>query len=60
MTPESVLTLQKIMDYCHDKWEETNQQPPESPWPTADVLSGKKMAYNDVLQYIRKLISDEL
>lgn len=60
MTPESILTLQKIMDYCHDKWEDVNQQAPASPWPTADVLTGQKMAYNDVLQYARKLISDEL
>jgi hypothetical protein len=59
MTPESILTLEKIMDYCHAKWEETDRQPPESSWPTADTLTGKKMAYNDVLQYARKLMAEQ-
>jgi hypothetical protein len=60
MTPESILTLEKIMDYCHAKWEEADRQNPESPMPTADMLTGKKMAYNDVLQYARKLIAERL
>jgi len=55
MTPEAILTLQKIMDYCHDKWGGADQAP-ASDFPTPDMLTGKKMAYNDVLQFARKLL----
>ena len=46
--------IQKIIDYCNDKWVEANQ-PWASTWPTPDMQTGKKMAYNDVLQFARKL-----
>ena len=55
MTPEAILTLQKIMDYCHEKWGEADQAP-ACEFPTPDMLTGKKMAYNDVLQFARKLL----
>jgi hypothetical protein len=51
-------TLQHIMDYCDRKWAEANEAP-ASDFPTPDMLTGKKMAYNDVLQYARTLL-DEL
>jgi hypothetical protein len=54
MTPDAVLALQKIIDYCHEKWEEANRAP-ASDWPTPDMQTGRKMAYNDVLQHARKL-----
>jgi hypothetical protein len=57
MTPEAILTLQEIMDYCHAQWEETDRAS-GSAWPTPDMLTGKKMAYNDVLQYARKLLGE--
>jgi hypothetical protein len=56
-SPDAILTLERIMDYCHQKWEEANQ-PPVSSFPTADMLTGKKMAYNDVLQHARKLLDE--
>ena len=55
MTPESILILEKIMDHCHAKWQEADQTP-TSEWPTPDIQTGKKMAYNDVVQFARKLL----
>jgi hypothetical protein len=57
MAPDAVLTLQKIIDYCHEKWEEANQAP-ASDWPTPEMQTGRKMAYNDVLQHARKLLAE--
>jgi hypothetical protein len=58
MTPDAVLVLQNLMDYCHAKWEEANQAPP-SDWLTPDVQTGRKMAYNDVLQHARTLLTEK-
>jgi hypothetical protein len=58
MTPDAVLTLQKIIDYCLAKWEEANHAP-ASDWPTPDVQTGRKMAYNDVLQHARTLLTEK-
>ncbi len=59
MTPESILTIEKIMDYCHAKWEEANRQAPDARWPTADVLAAKKLAYDEVRQFAQKLLADQ-
>jgi hypothetical protein len=56
MTPEAILALQQVIDFCHEKWEEA-ERPPASDWPTPDMLTGKKMAYNDVLQFARALLT---
>ena len=57
MTPETILALQRVIDYCHEQWEEANRSMP-SGWPTPDMQTGKKMAYNDVLQFARRLLAD--
>lgn len=57
MTPASILMLQKIMDHCHDRLDEACKTS-GAPSSTPGVLTGKKMAYNDVLQYARKLLTD--
>ena len=57
MTPESILTLQKVMDYCHGQWGEADR-PVTSGWPTPDMQTGQKMAYNDVLQFARTLLGN--
>jgi hypothetical protein len=44
------------MDFCHDKLAEANKAP-ASNWPTPDMQTGKKMAYNDVLQFARNLLT---
>ena len=49
--------IQKIIDYCTDKWVEADQ-PQGSTWPTPEIQIGRKMAYNDVLQFARKLFSE--
>ncbi len=49
--------IQKIIDYCNDKWVEANQPQP-STWPTPDMQTGRQMAYNDVLQFARKLLNE--
>lgn len=49
--------IRKIIDYCDGKWIEAAEEPP-SAFPTQDMLTGKKMAYNEVLQFARKLLVD--
>jgi hypothetical protein len=56
MTHEEFVILQKITDYCHDRWQEANRAP-ASDWPPPDMQTGKKMAYNDVVQFVRQLLS---
>ena len=51
-------TLKHIIDYCEQKWLEADR-PTASNWPTPDMLTGHKMAYNTVIQYARRLISEE-
>jgi len=58
MTPAEILLLEKIIDYCHARWEETDRAP-ASDFPTPDMLTGKKMAYNDLLQFARKLLGEQ-
>lgn len=57
MTPEAILALQRVIDYCHEQWEEADR-PVTSGWPTPDMQTGKTMAYNDVLQFARTLLAD--
>jgi hypothetical protein len=55
MNPDAILTLEKILDFCHAKWPEANESP-ASDFPTPDMLTGQKMAYNDVVQYVRTML----
>jgi hypothetical protein len=57
MSTDATLTLQRIMDFCHEKWGEADKAP-AGDWPTPDMLTGKKMAFNDVLQFARKLLGE--
>ena len=50
-------TLNEIIDFCSRKWDEAAEDPPKSDWPTPDMRTGMKMAFNEVLQYARKLLS---
>jgi hypothetical protein len=50
-------TLNQIIDFCSEKWGEADQ-PPKSDWPTPDMRTGQKMAYNSVLQFARKLLGE--
>ena len=52
MTPDAILILQNIIDYCHDKWVEADRATDETP----DLKTGRKMAYNHVLQHTRELL----
>ena len=58
MSPDAILTIEKILDFCHQKWAEADQ-PPASDFPTSDMLTGKKMAYNDVRRFARKLVGEK-
>jgi hypothetical protein len=58
MKPEAIAALEKIMDFCHEKWTETDKLPP-SEWPTPDMRTGKKMAFNEVLQFARKMLDEK-
>ena len=57
MTTDAILVLNTLMDYCNDRWVEADRLP-DGTFPTADMLTGKKMAYNDVLQFARRLQAD--
>ena len=50
--------IRKIIDYCDGKWIEAAEEP-ASAFPTRDMLTGKKMAYNEVLQFARKLLAGD-
>jgi hypothetical protein len=55
MTDDARQSLEKIISYCSGKWQEADQ-PPSSDWPPPDMLTAKKMAYNDVLHFARSLL----
>jgi hypothetical protein len=57
MTHYAHQALNEIIDFCSEKWGEADHQP-ASPFQTRDMLTGKKMAYNEVLQFARKLLSE--
>jgi hypothetical protein len=57
MTTDVILVLQNLMDYCNDRWAEADR-PTNATFPTPDMLTGKKMAYNDVLQFARRLLGE--
>jgi hypothetical protein len=54
MTDDAGVTLKRIIDFCFDKWSEADR----NPGLTADVKTGRKTAYNDVLQHARKLLTE--
>jgi hypothetical protein len=55
MTTDAPLTLKRIIDFCFDKWSEADRDPRL----TADLKTGRKMGYNDVLQFARRLLSEQ-
>ncbi len=46
--------LQHIIEFCSDKWTEADRAPDQTP----DMKTGRKMAYNDVLQQARRMLAD--
>jgi hypothetical protein len=58
MKTDVILTLETLMDYCNAKWIEAAEESP-SGFPTADMLTGKKMAYNEILQFARRLLAEQ-
>jgi hypothetical protein len=58
MTPDAIATLEKIIDFCHEKWNEADKAP-AAEWPTQDMWIGKKIAYNNELQFARKLLEEK-
>jgi hypothetical protein len=57
MTDEHHQAIEQIIAFCNNKWLEADRASP-SGFPTADMLTGKKMAYNDVLQYARSVVEE--
>ena len=51
MTQDVHQAHRAIVEFCTGKWVEADRDAQLSP----DLKTGKKMAYNDVLQYARKL-----
>ena len=50
--------FQKIVDYCNDRWLEA-EEAPATPYDAPGTKTGRKMAYNDVLQFARRMQADE-
>ena len=50
MTDDARRLLQEIIDYCSDRWTQTERAP--------DHKTGKKTAYNDVFQFARRRLGD--
>jgi hypothetical protein len=57
MPRDAASALQKIIEYCSDKWIEADK-PSDAPYPTPDMQTGKKMAYHDVLNYASRLLNE--
>jgi hypothetical protein len=49
--------IEQIIAYCNDRWIEADRASP-SRFPTAEMLTEKRMAYNDVLQYARIVLEE--
>ncbi len=58
MTKDARQAFQKIIDYCNERWIEAEDAPATS-YDAPGTKSGRKMAYNDVLQYARRLRADK-
>ena len=50
-------TLNQIIVFCSDRLGEAAKQPASS-FPTEDMLTGKRMAFDEVLQFARRLLSE--
>ena len=57
MTDETRQALQRIIDFCHDRWIEA-EDAPATPYDKPGTQMGRKMAYNDVLQFAGRLLAD--
>jgi hypothetical protein len=57
MKTDVTRALEEVLDFCNDRWLEADR-PPQSGFPTADMLTGKKMAFNDVIQHVRTKLAD--
>ena len=56
MTKDATAMIESIVTYCNAKWVEANEASSQA-WPTPEMQTGRKMAYNDVLQYARALLT---
>jgi hypothetical protein len=54
MSPDAILAVQKILDFCNEKWIEADRATDQ----TADLKTGRKIGYNHVIHYARKLLDD--
>lgn len=49
--------FQKIIDYCNDRWLEADEASATS-YDAPGTKTGRLMAYNDVLQFARRMQAD--
>jgi len=54
MENDATRILREVIDYCNDRWVEADgAEPVPGAFPTADMLTGKKMAYNECAPHVR-------
>jgi hypothetical protein len=51
-------TLEKLIGYCNEKWIKASDEQAAAQAQDIDLLTGRKMAYDDVLQHARSLLAD--
>ncbi|APW58617.1 hypothetical protein [Paludisphaera borealis] len=51
-------TLQQVIDYCETRRGEVREEIAKSPVQDIDILTGRKLAYNDLLQHARTLLNE--
>jgi hypothetical protein len=57
MKTDVILALETLLDFCNDRWVAADTARP-GPFPNADMLTGKKIAYNEVIQFVRTQLAD--
>ena len=57
MTGDGRQALRQVLDFCNQKWTEADQASAGT-WPTPDMLTDRKQAYNEFFQYVRTLLDE--
>jgi hypothetical protein len=50
--------VESIIAFCRDKYQEAMLERPITRWWTPEIQTGRKMAYHEVMQFVRTLLSE--
>ena len=59
MENDGTSILREVIEHCNDRWVEADgAEPVPGAFPTAEMLTGEKMAYNNVIQFARRRLAE--